>query len=152
MKKITLLLLIMLAIGSCKKTPVEKPEIDFSAATYYTPNDIDAYKNEVSCTENPYWEGKTIKLQGFALQRYIDTVNRVFVLFSTQNSSDTSNAYLRISYVALKGNTQIATLLTANKDKHCFLSARCSDDDYFTNGCVRAIKYTIQNPEDLVFK
>ena len=151
MQKIIIGLAVLLAGLSCKKpAPVGPAEIDFTVATHYTPTDIEGFKNEVTCVENPYWENKTIKLQGFILAANVDTVGRSFVIATKLNLADTSNAALKINYIALKGNTRIATLLSANKGKHCFLSAVCSDADFLVSGaCVRRIKYTIQNPEDL---
>jgi hypothetical protein len=150
MKGIILLILSFLLICSCKKENVEKSLLDFQSANYLLPSQILQCKTEVPCSETPYWEGKKIKMQGFAFQGDVDSKERHFALYES-NDIRTPNV-IRLDFAA-SDSLAIVTKFLENKDKHCVLKATClTSEPIPLKNCVKLVVFTLIKADDLEFK
>ena len=146
-------MLLLVLVWSCTKTPiVERTEIEFTTA-YVTPADVADRKLTTACgdTKTPYWEGKTLNLQGYTWASNIDSVGKSFFLYSKYVLADPSQLHVIIYYQS-KDSAKITSLLLANKDKHCFLTVRCLTELSHFDYCGKALVFTIQKPEDIEFQ
>ena len=147
--------LLFLGLVSCTKVgPDTSPEqeIEFTSA-YVTPSVIIARKLTTPCGDNstPYWEGKTLNLQGFTWASNIDSVQKYFFLYSKYVLADPTQRQIVIYYDS-KDSLPITKLLLANKDKHCFLTVKCLSEENYVKNCGKIIRFTLQRPEDIEFQ
>jgi hypothetical protein len=150
MKIYLILLYFLFFTYSCTKTQIiERSEIDFTANIFYTPAYIVSHKRNIPCSENPYWEGKNIKLKGFVFQGNINISEKSFFLYESTNIRSTD--VINIKYES-KDSLQISKLLLDNKDKYCEITAVCETDQAIIDECLKIIRFMIKRPEDLVFK
>ena len=82
------------------KSPVDpiRPEIDFVSSNYFTPTEINKFKRGVKCDETPYWDGQTVKLQGFLFSGNISTVNKQFFVYDHIRVFEASNEGIVIHF------------------------------------------------------
>jgi hypothetical protein len=154
MTSLKYILLAIVGLCACK-TKVEpvKPEIDFSSPNYFTPSEITKYKVGVSCGENPYWEGKSVKLQGFLFSGNINPRDKTFFLYDNIKIFDPLNLAVIIHFQPKDSAVMMKKLLDANnKDKNCFIKATCFTFSGIIINCETIIDFTITKPEDLEFK
>ena len=147
--------LLFLGLVSCTKVgPDTSPEqeIEFTSS-YVTPSVIADRKLTTPCGDNstPYWEGKTLNLQGFIWASNIDSVQKYFFLYSKYVLADPNQLQI-VVYYGSKDSLSITKLLLANKDKHCFLTVKCLSEVNYFNNCGKIIRFTLQRPEDIEFQ
>ncbi len=154
MKEIRFIFLIGLFFCACKTNkPIDpvKSEMDFTSSNYYTPADINKYKKSVKCDETPYWEGKTIKLQGFLFSGNINVRDKKFFVYNYNNVFDANNDAIIVHYLS-RDSASISKKLIDNSDKHCLIRVMCFTKETVIEGCVRIVQFTLIKPEDLEFK
>jgi hypothetical protein len=137
------------------KSPIDpiRPEIDFVSSSYFTPTEINKFKRGVKCDEMPYWEGQTVKLQGFLFSGNISATNKRFFVYDNINVFDTSNEAIVVHFQSKDSATILKAIFdTNNKDKHCLIKAACLTKETYIESCVRLIQFTLTKPEDLEFK
>jgi hypothetical protein len=144
----------ILAIFSCTSshnvTPT-LPEIDFSSSNYFAPKDIYGFKLGVECTETPYWDNRTVKLQGFVFSGNIDVKAKKFFLYDNIKVFESTNQFMSVHYQS-KDSAIISKALLDNSDKHCLIKVRCVTWENYIFECKKGIQFTIIKPEDLEFK
>jgi hypothetical protein len=155
MKKNILFLLLVLIYCSCSTTsPVgpSQPEIDFKSVNYFTPAEIRKYRGSLECDgQTPYWEGKTIRLQGFIFSGNVNTIKKSFFLYETNDLASSTNTAIVVYYQS-KDSATISKALLDNKDKHCIMRVTCLTGQAIIDKCERFINFTITNFSDLDFK
>ena len=155
MKKELILFLLILGFFSCQKKPVEPtyPEIDFLSSNYFAPSEINNCKGIVKCSEDAYWEGKRLKLQGFLFSGNIDIRDKKFFVYDSINIFAVGNRSFEVYYQSKDSVTLSKILLdNVNKDKHCLMQVTCFTTQTVIEGCVKVVKFTLTKPEDLEFK
>ena len=156
MKKMFGYALLFLGLVSCTKVEPNtspKSEIDFSAKGYFTPIEIASCKIKTECGDNttPYWQDKTLNIQGYTWGYNIDSVGKSFFLYAKPFLSDIVNPPIFIYYES-KDSLAITKLLLNNKDKHCYLTVKCLSEANPAKFCEKVIRFTLQKSEDIEFQ
>jgi hypothetical protein len=157
MKPVFFLLLLTSFMGSCKQsTPdePEKPELNFSIDTIYQVSDLWQHKSAIGCSEKPYWQGKTIKLQGYFGNTDIGGIYRQ----GQANTPDALYDYINFQRsahlnFAVADSANIRKKIIANPRKNCVIKLTCSSMSFpMNNSCDQVIDFTIEKAEDIVIK
>ena len=155
MKKELIFFLLILGFWACKKKPIEPtyPEFDFFSSNYFAPSDANNFKGVIKCSEDAYWEGKKLRLQGFLFSGNINTRDKKFFVYDNIKVFEADNRSFQ-DYYQPKDSISISKILldSVNKDKHCLMQVTCFTTETVIEGCVKVVKFTLTKPEDLEFK
>jgi hypothetical protein len=142
------ILFMSIAFFACTKSPSPESFMDFTSSNFFLPSDIRKTKTNVKCDEDAYWEGKTIKLKGFVFSGNIDTADRHFFIFETNDIRDDISLNI---YYKCPDSKLITDLLLSNQNKACQLTVTCSSGTAYVAGCTKAVHFNLQKIGDIKF-
>jgi hypothetical protein len=129
----------------------QKPLLEFDTQKVYLPSEIKSKKTLEKCNINPYWEGKSIKLEGFTFKIFIDTSLNKVTIYDSYNLSDANNSQVEVWYDNAEA-PQIKSLILRNSDKKCQIFASCSSYKISIDDCYKSMRLNLLKLTDIQFK
>jgi hypothetical protein len=159
MKHICIIFIYMISVlYSCSKKGVSetdealnKPQFEFDSQKVYLPSALSNSKTEELCNNTPYWEGKSLKMEGYIFYFLSDTLGRQFRIYDTPDPTLSENTRMQVFYES-SVDKKIKELFVTKASQKCTLKVSCTSGTINAGNCYKVIKLNLTKFEDIEFK